>query len=276
MESFTMKKCPQCGKLYSPEFSFCQDDGTDLVADEASQNDAPAQAGSSATTAMVPVATADSAIVSLPAEVDARPNRSLNVAALVAAAILLLGAGMFILGNQRGPGASNHPQIANSEATQATNLGQSSPQVSVTDGTSSITSKPAEPTPKPSPTPNAERVGILNTVDTWRSAWERQDVSAYMSNYAPDAQIFSNKKWYSYSEYEEHERDLFSYGGRIRVTRGSTRINVEGDTATVSFPFTFQRWGGKGNYRSKGRQKFKLRKNDSGQWVIYEDIFSKR
>ncbi|MDQ3812925.1 MAG: hypothetical protein M3347_03130, partial [Armatimonadota bacterium] len=27
-----MKKCPQCGKEYPSEFTFCQDDGADLVA----------------------------------------------------------------------------------------------------------------------------------------------------------------------------------------------------------------------------------------------------
>ena len=157
-------------------------------------------------------------------------------------------------------------------AKEKANVGLLSVKRDQSSSSDSVSSESAatETTTEPS-----AKADVLQTVDKWRSAWESQDVDVYMANYTADAQIFSNKKWYSYGEYAEHERELFSHGGTIKITRGKTQVNIEGDTATVSFPLTFQRQGGKGDYRSRGRQKFKLRRNEAGSWEIYEDVFSK-
>ena len=113
---------------------------------------------------------------------------------------------------------------------------------------------------------------ILAEVDGWRSAWEQQNVDAYMSHYAADARIYGNKKWYSYDEYYQHERELFGQGGSITITRKAAGVDISGDTARVNFRMTFSRVGGKGDYTSRGRESFVMRKYDD-RWLIEEDVF---
>lgn len=116
--------------------------------------------------------------------------------------------------------------------------------------------------------------GIVQTISNWKSAWENLNISNYMSTYASDARILSNKRWYSYSQYYSHEADKFGEGGRIQLYVGTPEITVSGDAATATFDNTFQRFGGKGDYHSSGVETLKLR-NIGGRWLIYEDIFRK-
>jgi serine/threonine-protein kinase len=121
----------------------------------------------------------------------------------------------------------------------------------------------------------ADTQAILQAVDAHHDAWERLDVDAYMSGYSTDARIFNNKKWSSYDEHYQHEREMFARGGSIELTRKPASVDINGDRATVSFRSTFQRWGGKGNFKTSGLQKFIMRKVD-GRWLIEEDVFKRQ
>ena len=127
---------------------------------------------------------------------------------------------------------------------------------------------------RPSSDFSEARSGIVQTISSWKSAWENLNISDYMSTYSADARVLSNKRWYSYRQYYSHEADKFAEGGRIQLSVGSPDITLRGDTATATFSNTFQRYGGKGDYISSGVEMLKLR-NMGGRWLIYEDIFRK-
>jgi hypothetical protein len=121
----------------------------------------------------------------------------------------------------------------------------------------------------------ADKKAVLGTIDNWTNAWQKLDLDAYMSNYSRSASIYSNNRSYSYDQFYEHERNLFSSGGDISVTHGApTFTGIDSNRITVSMSQTFQRWGGKGNYRSSGRQTFQMVK-ENGRWLIASETFVK-
>ena len=111
-------------------------------------------------------------------------------------------------------------------------------------------------------------------VEDWRSAWQSLDLRQYMATYTSDARIFSNKRWYSYNELYIDEATKFAQGGTLHVATSAPSITIDADKASAVFEMEFQRWGGKGNYRSAGIEEFKLRRTESG-WRVYEDTFTK-
>jgi len=121
----------------------------------------------------------------------------------------------------------------------------------------------------------AARDQIRGVIYAWKNSWERLAVDDYMGCYSSDARIYSNKKWYSYSSYYDHERELFASGGSVTITMDEPTITINGDRATVQFSMTFNRIGGKGDYTSRGRQTLKFKKTWNDEWHIYEDVFRK-
>jgi ketosteroid isomerase-like protein len=282
-----VKRCVSCNIEYSDETAFCRECGSQLQSVASAPPAAPVQSSptpAAAGTAAAPPAAAPPQAAAVPEEMRAKLGGSSSAlwGALAVVSMIAIGGFGWLLGRSRQVPAESpstqQPIIVMTNPTAAPSTSEPSSASPINSSVAANTPPTVRPTTKPTPKPDPdiqERAGVLRTVENWRSAWERQNISDYMANYAPDAQIYSNRKWYSRDAFEEHERDLFSYGGTLSITRGYARVKVNGDTAEVSFPFTFQRRGGKGNYKSRGRQAFKMRKNDAGEWAIVEDIFSK-
>jgi tetratricopeptide (TPR) repeat protein len=73
---------------------------------------------------------------------------------------------------------------------------------------------------------------VLKAVRGWAHAWENKNVSGYLAHYARD---FKPPKGESRGDWEQGRRQRINAQKKIEVSVESPRVNVSGDTATVTF-----------------------------------------
>lgn len=71
---------------------------------------------------------------------------------------------------------------------------------------------------------------IMNSVEEWRSAWERGDINAYMAFYAPSARQGGRK---NADAIRKQKADLWARVRPASVTLTDARVTVKGDSALV-------------------------------------------
>lgn len=127
---------------------------------------------------------------------------------------------------------------------------------------------------RPAPT-QADHDAVRAVCYRWSDAWSAEDLYAYFACYSKSAQIYSNDRWYGYSEYLEHERSKFRQGDiRITIHDSIDTAVVDSDTIKATFDMTFERFGGS-PYASAGRQTLTFDKTAGGEWMIVRDRFER-
>lgn len=90
--------------------------------------------------------------------------------------------------------------------------------------------KPVEKLEKPKQDPSQ---AITDAVNSWAQAWSNQNVSSYLSHYAPD---FKTPKGEPRSEWEKFRKERVSAPKRIQVSLSAIKISLKDDThAQVTF-----------------------------------------
>lgn len=133
--------------------------------------------------------------------------------------------------------------------------------------------KPAVPAPTPTPTPAptaapapAPDADIASAIDTWRDAWERQQVDTYLKQYVPGfkGQESSPEKW------QAKRRQIITRAGKITLQLGSQQIARNGpDQASVTFEQSYR----SSKLRDEGTKQLQLRRVD-GRWLIEQEDFA--
>ena len=73
---------------------------------------------------------------------------------------------------------------------------------------------------------------LLNAVNSWAKAWSDQDMQKYLGSYAKDFETGKNQ---SRSAWEEERRQRIEGKNKINVRIENTKVNVDGNSATVKF-----------------------------------------
>ncbi|MBS1208390.1 MAG: Outer rane efflux protein [Proteobacteria bacterium] len=94
----------------------------------------------------------------------------------------------------------------------------------------------APETPVPTPAPAALAVNdaekISGFVETWRTAWERADLDAYLGSYSRD---FQPAKGLTRDQWEAQRRSRIRAGDRIKIELGKLKIEPTGQGFSVDF-----------------------------------------
>ncbi|MCE5237167.1 serine/threonine protein kinase [bacterium] len=122
----------------------------------------------------------------------------------------------------------------------------------------------------PSPPPPELPVeGIKSAITTWENEEMSGTASSYLDCYARNAQIYSNKRWYTWSQYLANERGKVGQGAR--VGHGDVRLKWKNEPGGP-VRATFERWYQRGGVRRTGEQTLDF-ENIGGQWLIVKDEF---
>ena len=106
---------------------------------------------------------------------------------------------------------------------------------------------------------------VLALLEAWRSAWERQDLGAYLAFYAPDATSAGR----SFDAHRAHKAALFARGEPISIALGDVEVDAAPPSpATVTVRFDQ-------DYRSPslsdfGRKELRLRSTPAGLRIVSE------
>ncbi|MFA5171621.1 MAG: tetratricopeptide repeat protein [Sulfuriferula sp.] len=165
-------------------------------------------------------------------------------------------------------------QLDNKNATAQTKLALIKELFSSRKGSTVIASaaKPvaavAAPASKPADTKPAvatvDNTDINKAVHAWATAWEGQNVNAYLASYAPQ---FKTPNGESRSAWETTRRERISAPKKIEVSLTDISVtNVTNDTATASFKQTYQ----SDRLKSSTHKVLALAKIH-GKWLITEE-----
>ena len=124
--------------------------------------------------------------------------------------------------------------------------------------------KRPEPLPQASAQPTmAPEDAALAAVHSWASAWMAQDVPAYLSHYDAEFQVPGNS---TRAEWEELRQQRLTRPSFIKLDLSQFKVDVAGDTATVSFRQRYQSNTFRGN-----DLKTMVLVNRNGTWKIVEE-----
>ena len=120
--------------------------------------------------------------------------------------------------------------------------------------------KPLESKPVATPT-NDE---LNKAVRDWADAWSRKDMKAYFAAYTADfkGNGSSRKDWE-----EERTQRIAGKGGKINVSVGDPKIDINGDKATVKFRQSYKASG-----MSTSTRKTLTFVRSGGRWLIQEEV----
>lgn len=116
-----------------------------------------------------------------------------------------------------------------------------------------------------SATQGAKGMDVPTFVETWRSAWEKGDVDAYASFYAPDAMQGSR---YGRKAIRAHKRELWQRGSPSRVELTNIRIVTKPEGILVDM---HQSYTNTGNFADMGIKTLYLKSNGQGWQIVRED-----
>ena len=159
--------------------------------------------------------------------------------------------------------SSSDPTVArvdNSGRVSAVSAGTATITASV-DGqqsTARVSVRAAETTPpeQPRPDPAADRQAIEDVVEQYRTAIQREDISALRS-------VFPGMP----ASREQSLRSFFNLAENLRVGADLGDISLQGDEATVEVVFRYDFRISGGNESDDDPQRLSLRR-ESGRWII--------
>jgi murein L,D-transpeptidase YafK len=108
------------------------------------------------------------------------------------------------------------------------------------------------------------RKDLLHVIDTWKSAWEKEDIDQYMSTYSSSFRS-SGKNWHQWRAYKERLAKQYK---KIKVKIQNLCILKNDGLVMASF---IQRYGNE-HFDSTGRKTLYLRQN-SKEWKIIGEYF---
>lgn len=127
------------------------------------------------------------------------------------------------------------------------------------------TAKP-EPKTKPAPvaaTTDKSEEDVMKAVENWAKAWSNKDTNAYLGHYAKD---FQPSKGESFKAWAEERRNRIEGKGRINVKIESSKVDVDGNTATVKFRQIYT----SDQLTANSRKTLQMVKQD-GKWQIKQE-----
>lgn len=266
-----MKVCPNCQSRYTDDtLQFCLQDGTNLVTDE-SQNLMPTIAFNDETETIVKKRQSGGA-----ANFQTEPKNS-NTALIVVTTLLAM---LFLFG-AIGIGAWLYFSKGKTEIEQNTNVNSSTPENTRTNTnvnslafpSPSISRTPVEEktaTPMPTSDFNPEKIKteVSGTVNSWASALESRNLSAFMNNYADTIDYF-NKKGASISAVRADKQRAFTIYDTFEVNLSNMRVtpDASGETATAVFDKEWYFENDRKTSEGKVQSQLRLRKI-GGAWKI--------
>jgi len=109
-----------------------------------------------------------------------------------------------------------------------------------------------------------QRKALLEVIETWRSAWEKEDIDAYMSTYSSGFRS-SGKNWHQWKAYKERLARQYE---KIRVKIGNVRVLKNDGLVMASFLQSYSNE----HFDSAGTKVLYLRQN-SEEWKIIGESF---
>jgi tetratricopeptide (TPR) repeat protein len=97
---------------------------------------------------------------------------------------------------------------------------------------SAVKPQPAASAPAAKTTSGNARDELIDTLNSWTSAWSAKDVGRYLSFYGDD---FHPQSGMPLSKWKEQRRALIAGKGRIDVRAEEPKVDIDGERATVSF-----------------------------------------
>jgi tetratricopeptide (TPR) repeat protein len=124
--------------------------------------------------------------------------------------------------------------------------------------------KAAEPTTKSSGGAGAESEALIKAVQSWASAWSRQDVPGYLAHYSKD---FKTPNGESRGNWEKSRKQRVSAPKKIEVAIESPKVSISGDNAaSVSFRQVYR----SDIVKATGSKTLVMVKSN-GKWLIREE-----
>lgn len=108
---------------------------------------------------------------------------------------------------------------------------------------------------------------VSSVIESWRVAWESENLGQYMGFYAPD--FYSNYKKMNRSQWQSYKSGLFAKYSYQTVTISPPVVTVSGDTATAVFDQKFE----SNSFKDYGSKTLRLKRSGS-VWLITGEEFS--
>ncbi|MDQ3812926.1 MAG: hypothetical protein M3347_03135 [Armatimonadota bacterium] len=269
-----MKKCPQCGKEYPSEFTFCQNDGADLVAVAT----APPGPVASLLAAPAPIG----APAPAPAESASGLKGSRPIGAIVAGVALLLGIALFVAGNesrQRAAEERRRAEDARHTAAAAEQVGASNASATMPMGSPPVAPVDSTIAHRPTQAKVTERrlteKNVHQLVDEWADAQNRLDYPRYAALYADDFTGIKRTRSGRKSNFNlvgwlRDRHRMMKKARGLEVSLSARVVSLHGNWAEVSFEQYFRTE----KYGDRGQKILKVRATLNGPRIFYEELLS--
>jgi rRNA maturation protein Nop10 len=277
------KRCPQCGRIYTGQFTFCPKDGSDLIVAETPQRATPDTPEPVTVTppdgpsSIMPAATVPAGNTSYRKAESSGPS---PVITILAAGVLCLGAGMHVVGSRNRQGYENRqinaaPQTmrpANQKGASGASaaLPTTSPVVTPTGSTISNTLHQTKATEK-----RLSETDIHQLVDEWTEAQNHLNYPRYAALYAKDFTGVKRtrdgrKRNLNRTGWLRDRRHMMQTARGLEVSLSSRLVRLHGTWGEVSFEQYFRTQ----KYGDRGQKVLKVRATANGPRIFYEELLS--
>lgn len=115
---------------------------------------------------------------------------------------------------------------------------------------------------------NTQREELKKLVDNWLDAWKKKDIETYSSFYHPVE--FTDSKG-RFAAYKAYKKAVFSNPGMPKIELDHISILKSKNYAVITFTQTYQ----SNTINDTGRKLLYLRQDDSYNWKIVSEVFTK-
>jgi adhesin transport system outer membrane protein len=91
---------------------------------------------------------------------------------------------------------------------------------------------PTQPASRPAATAPADEQTVRLAMETWRAAWARRDLDAYLDSYAPN---FTPANGVTRDEWEKRRRNIVGKSRGVQLALVNPQVTVQGNRATATF-----------------------------------------
>lgn len=154
---------------------------------------------------------------------------------------------------------SGHPVVPMAPANLA------NPMIATVAEPVAVVAVASSPIPEEAPTASTGEEEVLALVETWRSAWSRRDVNAYLGHYSAQ---FVPVNGQSQEQWAAHRRTMIAGRSDIRVSVRDVRLTrIDDHAMNVAFLQDYAA----GNYRETAQPKIlRFHREDSGWRIVSE------
>lgn len=113
-----------------------------------------------------------------------------------------------------------------------------------------------------------QRHDLKKSIDTWLESWRNKDIEGYMSHYHPNE--FKDVKG-NFPKYKSYKKAVFSNPGKPKIDLENIAILQAKNYAVVIFTQKYQ----SSTINDAGKKTLYLKQDDSYNWKIIREVFSK-